>query len=39
MTERRSNGGDTMLGAGHTIVGMARQNADTKFAFEGERPW
>lgn len=31
--------GDTMLGAGHTIVGMARQNADTKFAFEGERPW
>lgn len=31
--------GDTMLGAGHTIVGMARQNADTKFALEGERPW
>ena len=31
--------GDTMLGAGHTIVGMARQNADTKFAFEGENPW
>ena len=31
--------GDTMLGAGHTIVGMVRQNADTKFAFEGERLW
>lgn len=31
--------GDTMLGAGHTIVGMARQNNDTKFAVEGDRPW
>ena len=31
--------GDTMLGAGQTIVGMARQTADTKIHFEERAPW
>ena len=31
--------GDTMLGAGQTIVGMARQTADTKIHFEEGAPW
>ena len=31
--------GDTMLGAGQTIVGMARQTADTKISFEEGAPW
>ena len=31
--------GDTMLGAGQTIVGMARQTADTKIDVEGGSLW
>lgn len=31
--------GDTMLGAGQTIVGMARQTADTKIHLEEGAPW
>lgn len=31
--------GDTMLSAGQTIVGMARQVEDTKFDLEGGAPW
>ena len=31
--------GDTMLGTGQTIVGMARQTADTKIGMEDSMPW
>ena len=31
--------GDTMLGAGQTIVGMARQTADTKINLSPRAPW